>query len=71
MTGLQIPWKNPHMNTQTDDDLDAVKRTLRLAKAQLQILKKHFAKDTDKIHEIDDMEMALEIIIKKLSALAP
>jgi hypothetical protein len=58
------------MGTDTEADLKAVLRTLRLAKAQIQILKKHFANDARKTAEIADMEVALELIIKKLSAVA-
>lgn len=56
------------MATEIDGDIKAVLRTLRLAKAQLQILKKHFANDPAKSAELADMEFALEMIIKKLSS---
>lgn len=58
------------MGTDTEADLKAVLRTLRLAKAQIQILKKHVASDARKSAEIADMEVALELIIKKLGAAA-
>lgn len=63
-------WSAREMGTDTEADLKAVLRTLRLAKAQIQILKKHFGEDPRKSTEIADMEVALELIIKKLSATA-
>jgi tRNA uridine 5-carbamoylmethylation protein Kti12 len=64
-------WEDRAMVMETDDDIQAVLRTLRLAKAQLQILKRHFAKDPNKAVEIADMEMAIEVIIKKLGNTKP
>lgn len=55
------------MANETNGDVKAVLRTLRLAKAQLELLKRQFAKDQAKATVIADMEVALELIIKKLN----
>jgi uncharacterized protein YqgV (UPF0045/DUF77 family) len=70
MSAAEITWRTHSMGTDTEADLKAVLRTLRLAKAQIQLLKKHFANDPTKTTEIGDLEVALELIIKKLSATA-
>ena len=59
------------MTSDEKADLEAVLRSLRLAKAQLHILKNQFAKDSATAGEIADVEIALEIIIKKLGLLVP
>jgi hypothetical protein len=57
------------MATQTEDDLEAVLRTLKLAQAQLRNLKKHFAHDPAKQGEIENAEVGLEMLIDRLKAL--
>ena len=70
MSAAEIIWRADEMGTDTQSDLKAVLRTLRLTKAQIQLLKKHFSQDPTKSAEIADMEVALELVIKKLSAVA-
>lgn len=67
MKGADYFWEAEAMVMEFDDDMQAVLRTLRLARAQLQILRKQVAKNPNKEVEIGDMEVAIEMIIKKLS----
>jgi len=60
------------METQDlDDELAAVLRTLRLAQAQMQILKSHYKKNATVANEIENLAIALEMIVKKLGLLEP
>ena len=57
------------MSTQIEDQLEPLLRTLRLAQAQLRILKKQCGADSVKFAELEDVEIALNLIFKKLALL--
>ena len=59
------------MDKQSKDDLDAVLRTLRLAQAQLRAMKSDFANDATKEQEIGNAEVAIDLLVKKITALSP
>ena len=59
------------MDTRSRDDLDAVLRTLRLAQAQLRAIKSDFAGDATKEREIENSEVAIDLLVKKITALSP
>ena len=61
-------WKAHAVVPEMDDDLESVLRTLRLAKAQIRLFKKRAACDASMTSAIGDIEVTLEIIIKKLCA---
>lgn len=61
-------WRAHAIIPERDDDLESVLRTLRLAKAQIRLFKKRAPCDASTTSAIGDIEMALEIIIKKLCA---
>jgi hypothetical protein len=54
------------------DELEAAKRTIRLAQAQLSTLKRHFAKvDPLKTQEFESIEVMLSLILTKLEGATP
>jgi hypothetical protein len=57
------------MSMQTKDDLEAVLRTLALARAQLRALKYDLAQDPTKETEVRDIEVAIDLLLKKLHGL--
>jgi hypothetical protein len=70
MASLRAPWETREMETQhLDDELAAVLRTLRLAQAQMQILKSQYKKNATVANEIENLAVALEMIVKKLGLL--
>jgi hypothetical protein len=58
------------MDTQRED-LVAVLRSMKLAQAQLRTLKREFAQDLDKETAIQDLEVAIDLLAKKLNGLLP
>lgn len=58
------------MGTQQEDHLDAILRTLKLAQAQLRSLKRDYQADPSKEGEIDGVIIAIDLLIKKINALA-
>ena len=71
MSGLLYYGVTREMTTEERADLDGVLRTLKLAQAQLLNLKKHFRNDSNRAQELADIEVALNMILKRLSSLAP
>lgn len=57
------------MDTQVDNDLASVLRTLRLAQAQLRALRPWYREDSAKESEINDADVAILLVVKKLSSL--
>lgn len=58
------------MGTQQEDHLDAILRTLKLAQAQLRSLKRDYQADPGKEGEIEGVIIAIDLLIKKINALA-
>jgi hypothetical protein len=58
------------MKTQQQIDHEAVLRSIRLVQAQLNSSKKHFGHDPAKVAEIEDVEVMLDMILRRLAALA-
>ena len=57
------------MNTQREDDLEAVLRTLALAQAQLRALAHDFVQDPAQESEIRNLEVAIGLLQKKVNKL--
>jgi len=62
-------WIADNMSAQKDEDLEAVLRSLKLAQAQLRSLKRDYKEDSGKESEIEDVDLAIDLLLRKLKGL--